>query len=242
MLGLAVAALVIALATSVPVVLGVRRLRSIETLPPLEGPGPLVSIVVAARNEARSIEAGVGSLLRQNYPRLEILVVDDRSTDGTGAIVDRLAAQDSRVKVVRVETLPAGWLGKNHALWLGSKLSAGDWLLFADADIVMEPDVLSRVMRYALDRDVDHLPMTPHLTLPGPLLEAFVVVFTFFFCAYFQPWKAPDRKSRHFVGVGAFNLVRRSSYLAAGTHARIALRPDDDVKLGKILKQSGARQ
>ena len=240
---LGAAALLIALGTHFIVSRGVRRLKPIEEIPPLDLPEPPpISIIVPARNEERGIEAGVGSLLRQTYPALEIVVVNDRSSDRTGEIIDLMAARDSRIVPVHLTDLPAGWLGKNHALWVGAKRARSEWLLFADADIVMAPETVSRAMSYALERRLDHVPMTPRLELPGPMLQAFGAIFTFFFCAYFQPWKASDPKSRHFVGVGAFNLVRRTAYERAGTHERIALRPDDDVKLGKILKQSGGRQ
>src|SRR3990172_6471081 len=113
--------------------LGSRHLTSLRDVPPWTGPVfPRVSIVVAARDEATHIEAAVRSLLALDWPNLEIDVVDDRSTDGTGAILGRLARGDPPLKVVRVTALPGGWLGKNHALQVGARRATGDWILFTD--------------------------------------------------------------------------------------------------------------
>lgn len=235
--------LALTLALGLEVALGVRRLPRLRDLPPAPPqPAPGVSVIAAARDEARGIEAAVRSMLRQQYPELELVVVDDRSTDGTGAILDRLAAEDDRLTVVRVDQLPAGWLGKNHALHLGAERARGDWLLFTDADVHLAPDAIARAVGYAETRGVDHLAIAPELDLPGPLLKAFGVHFLYSFMSFAKPWRARDPKSWFFVGVGAFNLVRRRWYETVGGHRPIALRPDDDMKLGKILKRAGARQ
>lgn len=180
------------------------------------------------------------SLLSQDYAALEIVAVDDRSTDATGAILDRMAQGEPRLRVVHVSELPAGWLGKNHALSLGAGVASGAWLLFTDADVIMQPDTLSRAIGHAERTGLDHLTVLPDLILPG-LLKCFTVGFVVWFGAYVRPWKASDPRSRFSVGVGAFNLVRATAYQRAGGHAPIRMRPDDDLKLGKILKRSGAR-
>lgn len=203
---------------------------------------PPVSLVAAARNEARNIEAAVESLLQLDYPRLEITLVDDRSTDGTGVILDRLARQHPQLNVVHVTDLPSGWLGKNHALHLGAARSHGDWLLFTDADIVFEPTTLSRAMRYALAQNVDHLVATPQCVMPSWLLQAFVLSFSYLFTLYTRPWKVRDPASDAHIGVGAFNLIRAGVYRGLGGHRQIAMRPDDDLKLGKLVKLHGFRQ
>lgn len=240
---LAWVALVIALVISVSAVdalLGLRRLGRLALADPIAGRPPTVSIIVAARNEGRGVEAGMGSLLTQQYPALEVVAVNDRSTDDTGGILDRLALGEPRLRVVHVAELPAGWLGKNNALALGAAAASGAWLLFTDADVVMQPDTLSRAVGHAERAGLDHLTVLPDLILPG-LLKCFTVAFIVWFSAYVRPWKANDPKSRFFVGVGAFNLVRTTAYARAGGHTPIRMRPDDDLKLGKILKRSGAR-
>lgn len=111
-------------------------------------PAPKVSVIVAARNEARNIREALTSLLRLDYPDYELIVVNDRSEDATGAIVDELAVNNPRLQAVHVTELPPDWLGKNHALWMGSRIATGELLLFTDADIVMEPTILSRAVTF----------------------------------------------------------------------------------------------
>lgn len=229
-------------ATGLDLRLGMSRIERLAALPGHQGPAPLVSLVVAARNEERNVEAAARSLLAQGYPSLEIIAVEDRSTDRTATILDALAAVEPRLRVIHVTTLPPGWLGKNHALSVGAMAARGEWLLFADADVIMTPDSISRAVAYAERRGLDHLTILPDTLMPGLLLQAFVIVGIIVFAMALRPWKARDPRSRHFVGVGAFNLVRASAYARAGGHETIRLRPDDDIKLGKILKRSGARQ
>jgi len=234
--------LVALLVTGLDLLFGISRIERLTSLTGHQGPAPLVSLVVAARNEERNVEAAARSLLAQRYPSLEIIAVEDRSTDRTGAILDALAAVEPRLKVVHLTKLPPGWLGKNHALSVGATAARGEWLLFADADVIMAPDSISRAVAYAERRGLDHVTILPDTLMPGILLKAFVVVGIIIFGIALRPWKARDPRSRHFVGVGAFNLVRASAYARAGGHEPIRLRPDDDIKLGKILKRSGARQ
>jgi glycosyltransferase involved in cell wall biosynthesis len=203
---------------------------------------PKVSIVVAARNEQRDVEGAVNSLLKMDYPDLQLIAVDDRSTDSTGEILDRLADIDSRLSVVHVDELPAGWLGKNNAQHLGAQAADGDYLLFTDADVVFDPLTLRRAITYARANRIDHLTATPQTLMPGAMLSSFATSFTICFVAYFPPWNARNPKSQTAVGIGAFNLVRREAYIDIGGHERIRMRPDDDIKLGKVLKQSGYRQ
>lgn len=221
--------------------IGHRRLRALrDVMPALTGP-PL-SIIAAARNEARGIEAAVASLLRLDYPALEIRIVNDRSSDETGAILERLARQDTRLKITHIAELPEGWLGKNHALDVGAAQASGDVLLFTDADVVFEPTTLRRAVAYMAQEKLDHLTAIPDAKVPGVALNAFVAAFGVFFSLYARPWKARDAQSRHHLGVGAFNLIRAAVYRAIGTHHAIAMRPDDDLKLGKLVKKHGFRQ
>jgi glycosyltransferase involved in cell wall biosynthesis len=197
---------------------------------------------VAARNEQRNIRQALQSLLALDYPDYELIVVDDRSEDETGCIVDDMAAGTERLKVIHVNDLPPGWLGKNHALWIGSLSATGGLLLFTDADIVMEPTVLTRAVTFMGQKRLDHLAATPSMRMPTPVLDMFGVAFIIFFSLFARPWKAKDPTSRCHIGIGAFNLVRADAYRQVGGHATIRLRPDDDIKLGKIFKQAGFRQ
>jgi len=240
---LAVVSLLFVAGVAVDFALGNRRLRRLGAAPPAASVDlPALSVVIAARNEARQLEPALCSVLALDYPRLEIVVVDDRSTDATGPILDRLAAAHPRLRVIHLTELPAGWLGKCHALHRGAATATGEWLLFTDADVVLRPDVLRRSIGLALDRQLDHLAVAPRLTMPGTWLTMFGGAFTLFFGMYARPWKAADPQSRRSVGIGAFNLVRAPVYHAVGDHEAIALRPDDDLKLGKLIKSHGYRQ
>jgi glycosyltransferase involved in cell wall biosynthesis len=237
-----IAILVISLATLASLVYGNQVLPRLREVPPASGPFPKVSVVAAARNEAAKIEEAVRSLLRQDYPNFEVVVVNDRSEDETGEILRSLSAQFPKLQVVTIRDLPPGWLGKNHALWKGALGSGGDYILFTDGDVVMEPSTVSRAMTLVADRSADHLAVIPEVSFRSLWLRAFMGYFTMLFAGYYQPWKASDPKSKSFIGIGAFNLVKREAYLKMGTHERIRMRPDDDLKLGDRLKRSGARQ
>ncbi len=235
--------LLVVVGTFILLVRGLRTLTPLTDVPAeLDGSWPKVSIVVAARNEQQNIEAALQSLLHLDYEPLEILIVDDRSTDDTGNILDRLAAAQPRLTVVHVDELPSGWIGKNHALYLGALRSQGQYLLFTDADVVMQPTTVRRAVAYAIANEVDHLTSTPHAQVPTLLLKAFVVLFTHLFCIYTRPWKVSDPDSKAHIGIGAFNLIKRDVYQAIGTHEAIAMRPDDDLKLGKLVKREHYRQ
>ena len=226
------------LAAFVDFVTGHRRLGSLRDLPP--GPtGPAVSVIVAARNEARGIKTAVTSLLRLDYPALDIIIVNDRSTDDTGAILERIAGEHPRLKVTHISKLPEGWLGKNYALCVGAERASGTFLLFTDGDVVFEPTTLRRAVTLMGSDRLDHLTAIPDVKVPGLALNAFIAAFGVFFLLYSRPWKAHDPRSRAHIGVGAFNLIRRNVYRTIGTHRAIAMRPDDDMKLGELVKKQG---
>lgn len=240
LLWLAALTVLLVLAVLVELMAGGARLRHLRDVPPLPpGEMPSISVVIAARNEARGIERALRSVLALQGREMEIIVVNDRSDDGTGDILDRMAAREPRLRVVHVAELPGGWLGKNHALWLGAEAARGELLLFTDADVVFAPDTLARAAGHLQRERLDHLTVAPHVIMPGAFLKAFGVAFTVFFAMFTRPWKARDPRSKHHVGVGAFNLVRAASYRRMGTHRAIAMRPDDDVKLGKLVKKNG---
>jgi len=224
------------------VAIGSRKIVFLRDIDPILSTLLSVSIVVAARNEERNIREALRSLLALDYPQLQLIIVDDRSDDQTGAILDEMATCDPRLKIVHVTGLPGGWLGKNHALWTGSKLAPGDLLLFTDADVVMAPDTLTRAVNYLQQERLDHLAATPEARMPSLFLNMFGATFGLFFGMFTRPWKAADPRSGCHIGIGAFNLVRAETYRQVGGHETIALRPDDDLKLGKIIKKSGFRQ
>ena len=239
----AVANLAFALMAMSLVALGDRRTTRLSnySIPNLAA-WPRVSLIAPARNEERNIEEAIRSLLALDYPNLEITIVQDRSTDRTGEILDALAAESPRLNVVHLTELPPGWLGKNHAMHVGAARSTGEWLLFTDADIVFEPTTLRRAIGYAIDNRVDHLAGTPETRMASWMLNAFTVTFAIYFALYVRIWAIRNPKSGAHVGIGAFNLVRAEVYRAVEGHESIRMRPDDDLKLGKIIKRAGYRQ
>jgi cellulose synthase/poly-beta-1,6-N-acetylglucosamine synthase-like glycosyltransferase len=218
-----------------------RALPKDATLPPGTA-WPTVSIVIAARDEEAEIEKALQSALSLDYPALEVIVVNDRSTDGTAAALERIRERHPHLNVVTITELPAGWLGKNHALQRGVQEARGEWLLFTDADIVFDPRTLKRAVALVSKSGLDHLAMTGRLCSDSFWINMLVVLFARNFTLFVRPWKARDPKSPCHVGIGGFNLVRRSAYEKVGGHEPIRLRPDDDLKLGKILKRAGFRQ
>jgi glycosyltransferase involved in cell wall biosynthesis len=204
---------------------------------------PTLSVVIPARNEKQRLEEALRTVLGQEYPGiLEVVLVDDRSGDGTGETMERLAAGNDRVVVVRVEELPEGWLGKNHAIHAGTRRARGEWLLFTDADVRFAPDAFRRAVAHAEARGLDHLTMRPGLVLPGYWLESFVAFFYAAFLVHRGYYKANLPSSRTGVGIGAFNLIRRHAYEKVGGYEAFSNRPDDDLTLGNRVKGVGLRQ
>ena len=203
---------------------------------------PAVSIVIPARNEERNLEQALESVLALDYPDIEIIVVNDRSTDRTGAILEKIAERDSRLTVVTIEVLPVGWIGKPYALHTGAQQARGQFILFTDADIVFHPSALRKAVAHAQANGFINVTVIPEGTMPGVFLRTLSATFGIFMFILFKPWKARDPRSRHYMGVGAFNLIRMSAYRAIGGHQPVALRPDDDLKFGKLVKDHGYSQ
>ncbi|MDY0324128.1 MAG: glycosyltransferase family 2 protein [Candidatus Carbobacillus sp.] len=213
---------------------------------------PSLSVIIAARNEALHIERTVKSLLRQSYRSFgdyEIIVVNDRSTDTTGQTLDQLKMWTSKngyaevLTVIHINDLPAGWLGKNHALWRGSQKARGEIILFSDADIDFHPDALLTAVRFMIDHHLDHLTLTPRLISRSYLTHLFGHYFMFAFSLFKRLWWVNQRsRAQDGIGVGAFNLLRSSVYRAIGTHQAFAMRPDDDLALGQRVKHHHFQQ
>lgn len=202
---------------------------------------PALSVIVPACNEARRIEAAVGSLSAQDYPGLEILAVNDRSTDATGEILERLAARDARIRVLHVAALPEGWLGKVHALHQGAQRARGAWWLFTDADVRFRAGTLRRAIRYAEAQGVDHLVCVPEVHAEGFWLDVAARAFLLMMSVGARlAWvNAPN--SRTPMGIGAFNLVRAEVFRRTPGFAWLRMEPVDDYALGMMVKDAGAR-
>lgn len=239
----ALLALLITAGGALEIAIGSRRIAFLRDITPLPRERlPRVSIVVAARNEAAGIRQSLESLLLQEHLDFDVIVVNDRSEDDTGRIARELAAGEPRLRVVDVDELPDGWLGKNHAMQKGASQAATEWILFTDGDVIMEPLAVARALSYAEGEGLDMLAVAPELQMPTALANLFAGTFVLLFYQYSRPWLARRPSSSRHIGVGAFNLVRSSAYRAVGGHARIRLRPDDDMALGKVIKCAGFAQ
>jgi glycosyltransferase involved in cell wall biosynthesis len=221
--------------------LGLCNIHPLEKSEPSHD-GPLVSIIVPARNEEETIEKSILSQLNLMYGNIEWIIVNDRSTDKTGNKIDCLAERDCRIKTLHLKTLPKGWLGKNYALFQGYLHSHGDLLLFTDADVHYDPEVLSKAVSTLRMEKADHLTAAPSLTAKGFWLKTFIAFFLFGFSYYKRPWKANDKRSSIGMGIGAFNLITRNAYEEIGTHESLKNRPDDDLQLGILIKKHKLEQ
>lgn len=216
-----------------------RKLVGIGQLPISVGPLPRLTVVIAARNEAAKIEAALNSLLNETYTGMEVVVVDDRSTDTTGEILDRMAMAHTALRVIHIAELPAGWLGKTHALQKGLDTASGEFVLFTDADVHFSNGTLERVVAHMQRNSLDHIASAPQLVNHEASMRLMLPAFSVFFLQITQPWKANDPDSDRHIGIGAFNLVRRDALLALNGFEHIRLRPDDDLMLAKLLKTTG---
>lgn len=195
---------------------------------------PSLSVVIPACNEEESIKQAVTQLLNQDYPNLEVIVVNDRSTDSTGEILANLKIQYFQLKVITIHELPPKWLGKNHAIHQGVKESTGEWLLFTDADVMFSPGSLKKTVSCALERKLDHLTIAPDICYGSVLYRAFVTYLGFGIISTVMVSKK--------VGMGAFNLVKKSVYDEIGGYEAVAMKVVDDMSFGALVVDKGYKQ
>lgn len=209
---------------------------------------PSITVIVPARNESEALPSCLKSLLRQDYPNLQIIAVDDRSTDATGDIIDRLAAENvACLKAMHVRELPPGWLGKTHAMALAARHAISvhhpDYLLFTDADILFAPDAIRRSLAQAVDTDADHFVTFPTPIIKGPgegMLLGYLGVMGMWAT---RPWKASDPKAiRDSIGIGAFNLLKTNAYQTLGGFDALKMEILEDLTLARKVKLAGLRQ
>jgi cellulose synthase/poly-beta-1,6-N-acetylglucosamine synthase-like glycosyltransferase len=217
---------------------------------------PRVSIIVPARNEEEIIEQALNTLLALDYDNYEVIAVNDRSTDRTGQIMELVNQNPGPVpaknaptktghpplRVIHHTELPAGWLGKTHAMWTAANQASGDWLLFTDADVLFKPDSLRRALAYAEAEPADHVVLFPRMIMKRPGEYMMIAFFQTMFMFGHRPWKVADPSTDDHMGVGAFNLVRRRVYDAVGTYEALRMEVLDDMKLGKVVKKAGFAQ
>jgi len=218
------------------------RLRLVaETDVSRSAPWPRVSVVVPARDEVSSIEAALTSRLADDYPALDIVVIDDRSTDGTSEAIARVAGRDKRVSCTRVDSVPDGWLGKVHALSVGVASAGGDWLLISDADVHIAPGGLRRAIAYCERETLDFLALVPEFRSRSLAVDVAWAVFMRILGTFVDPGKVRDPRSPVSMGSGGFMLVRRAAYERTPGYGHLRMETADDVGLGLMMKGSGAR-
>ena len=185
---------------------GLRAIPKLRDTAPVEDAEcPRVSILFAGRDEAQKIGAAVESFLAVDYPDFEIVAVNDRSEDATQEILERVAARDARLKVIQVTELPAGWLGKTHALQKAFEASTGEWLVFTDADVKFSPDLLRRAVGLAKHDAIDHLPLFGYAETDTFGERVLMTFFALSFALGTKPWKKGKPGSRFYVGIARFS-------------------------------------
>jgi glycosyltransferase involved in cell wall biosynthesis len=235
--GLCIAWFIVA-ALALPSFLDPRRLEHLDDQP---RDWPLVSVIVTALDEESTIEPALRTLLASSYPNLELIAVNDRSRDGTGAVIDRLAGEDSRLQPIHITELPAGWLGKVHAMSRGAEEASGEWLLFTDADVHFRDRVIERVIAVVERERLDHFTLWPNLLGKTVPLRAALIAFTTNLLILLRPHRLGGENSRGFVGVGAFNLVSRSSLNKTPGLQWLKMEIVDDTGLAKMMVEQGFR-
>ena len=203
---------------------------------------PSLTILVAAKDEQDNIGRCIEGLLVQDYPKLQIIIVNDRSDDRTGKIIDQYAARDSRLTAVHVQNLPSGWFGKNNAMRTGLQQAVGDWFCFSDADCVYDsPSLLTAAVNYALREKVAFLSVLPRLEtstfwerVVQPVAGAILVF-------WFPPQKVNSPHSARAYANGAFMLMPRTTYDAIGGHDAVKATLNEDMHMARLVKANGLR-
>ena len=199
---------------------------------------PKVSVIVPAKDEQVSIRKCLDSLSGQTYKNLECILINDRSKDSTGAVMEEFVKKYSHFKMISISELPSDWLGKNHALKKGAELSSGEYLLFTDGDVLFEKEAVSKAVQICLKNNLDHLCLLPKIRSRSWLLSSLNIFFWVALITLLKP-STMGKHKKFYAGAGAFNLVKRSVYQSIGGHNRLRLEVLDDVILGKLISFSG---
>jgi cellulose synthase/poly-beta-1,6-N-acetylglucosamine synthase-like glycosyltransferase len=207
---------------------------------------PSVTVIVPAKDEAAAIAHSLRSVLASDYPNLQVVAVDDRSTDATGRLMDEVAASPKsrgRLRVLHVRKLPDGWLGKPHAMAMAAEGTTSDWLLFTDADVIFDPRAIGLAIQYAEQSHGDHMVLYPTLILRGVAEKMLIGFFQSVSALAGRPWKIADpNATKDYIGVGAFNLIRRPVYEALGGYSELRMEVLEDMRLGFRAKREGYAQ
>jgi chlorobactene glucosyltransferase len=210
-------------------------------------PAPSLSIVVPAKDEAAGIASCIDHIRQQDYPQFTLTVINDRSTDGTREILDQLqqtssSASASRLNVVHINDLPANWLGKCHALHVGTRTLTTDWILFVDSDVKLAPDAARRAVAMCVDRDWHALSILTKLKPQSFWERTLLPLLAASWSAAFTISLTNDDSKPHIAAAnGQFFLIRRDWYEKVGNHESVRTQIVEDVMLMRTLKQAGAK-
>jgi len=205
---------------------------------------PGVTILIPAKDEEARIHDCVGSALRQDYPRFDVIAIDDRSADATGKVLDEIAATNPMLKVLHVatENPPEGWTGKNNALRAGVEHATGDWMLFVDSDVILSPGALRATLAECLARQFDMMSLVLKLDSRGfwegllvPLAAGAVGTMYFMALTNSNDWPKVA------FGNGQFILIKRDVYESVGGHSAVKDKFCEDMAMARLLKRNGYR-
>ena len=203
---------------------------------------PLVSVLVPARNEEhRVLSSCIRSLLAQDYEPLEVIAVDDRSTDATKPSVQKVAATNPRLRVIEGAEPPAGWLGKPHALHQALQAARGEWVLATDADMLFEPTAVSTTVAHAVKGGFDAVTLLPFVECLSFWERVFMPTFGCFMLLAMPLERVNDPRRKEALGVGGFFLIRRSALERVGGYRAVRADVAEDLRMAELLKGSGAR-
>ncbi len=215
--------------------------RDVKPKPPADGSTTLVSLIIPARNEITNIKTCLDSLLNQEYPNYEVIVVDGDSNDGTRELLDEYAAQYPIFHWYKEETLPEKWVGKSFACWQGAKLSKGDWLFFIDADTVHDKYMISSVIDEIHNSNVDFFSLMTG-QLMGSFWEFVILPCVFlWFGTRFPIRKVNNPRSKVARATGQFIAIRRDVYEVTGGHNGVKFHVVEDFAFSKFIKDAGYR-
>ena len=207
-----------------------------------ESDAPLVSILVPARNEQnRVLEQCIGSILAQDYGNFEVIAVNDRSTDQTGAILETLAKSDDRLRVIEGEELPPGWLGKPYAMQQAINYARGEWILATDADMIFEPSALRTALQRTLENNGDALTLIPRFETGSFWERVMIPTWEWVYLMFAVFYRVNDLKSDRGAGIGGFFLMRRTVLDRVGGYEALKDEVMEDARLAEKIKRSGAR-
>jgi chlorobactene glucosyltransferase len=219
-----------------------RTLSANHELPLTASDAPLVSILVPARNEEqRVLEPCIRSILAQDYGNFEVIAVNDRSTDNTGAILQTLAEQDARLDAIEGQELLPGWLGKPYAMHQALDHARGEWILATDADMIFEPAALRTAMARVLESDGDALTLIPRFETGSFWERVIIPTWEWVFLMFAVFYRINDPKSDRAVAIGGFFLMRRTVLDRVGGYGALKDEVMEDVRLAERIKRSGAR-